>query len=147
MPSTKFRLLTFLAAIAFLLNFLWEMAQAPLFSMFVSYRQHLAKCLVASVGDVAVVLLLYLFISLLRNDFFWINYIRAIDVLIVVALGSAFAIVFEKWALATTRWNYGQAMPLIPVFRVALLPVIQMALLPLSSYLLAGLLYKRTSVE
>ncbi|MEK7208472.1 MAG: hypothetical protein AAB699_02900 [Patescibacteria group bacterium] len=40
-----------------------------------------------------------------------------------------FAVLLEKWGLSTGRWNYADAMPLIPLLNVGLTPAIQLGAL------------------
>ena len=47
-----------------------------------------------------------------------------------------FAILLEKWALATARWQYADTMPLIPLLSTGLTPTIQLAVTGAIAYLL-----------
>lgn len=40
----------------------------------------------------------------------------------------AVAVIMERWALATGRWQYAAAMPLLPIIKTGLSPTIQLAL-------------------
>lgn len=40
-----------------------------------------------------------------------------------------FAVILEKWALATGRWMYADTMPIIPFLNVGLTPAIQLGIL------------------
>ncbi len=48
----------------------------------------------------------------------------------LVLLGAAVAVAVEWWALATERWQYAGAMPIVPFLQVGLLPVLQMTIIP-----------------
>lgn len=49
--------------------------------------------------------------------------------------GIIVAVVVEKWALATGRWAYADAMPIIPLLKTGITPTIQLALTGLAAYL------------
>jgi hypothetical protein len=51
--------------------------------------------------------------------------------------GLAIAIFMERWALATKRWSYTSAMPIIPFIHTGLTPTFQITLLGLVTYFAA----------
>lgn len=102
------------AGIGFLSNLIWENLQAPLYQSYASFTQHLPICAIATLGDVAIVLFLYLFMALLHRNLLWINRITKFDLDILVLSGTLVAIGIEKWALDTERWQYTSSMPVIP---------------------------------
>ena len=122
--SRKF-LIVFVAA--FLLNILWEEAHSALY---VSYHGGAITNFIlfrAALFDAAV-------ITLLAGPFFlWKSNSRkrcrslTSTILFVGAL-TLFAIFLEKWALATGRWVYADAMPIIPFLDVGLTPAIQLGI-------------------
>lgn len=114
----------FLAAL--LLNMIWEVAQAPLYTCFAEFWSCMAICLRASFGDAFIVLGIYF---LLRKN---LKFYR------VAALGIFIAVLIEVHALETGRWAYTEAMPLIPFLKVGLTPILQMALLPNLTFYLTG---------
>lgn len=116
------------------LNLAWENLQAPLYQGYSNFWQHLPICSIASLGDVLIILVLYFVLAIVNRDMFWISKMNRIDVAVLIILGALVAIGVEKWALATERWQYSSAMPLIPYIEVGLLPVLQMSLLPLFTY-------------
>lgn len=63
-------LLAAFAAVTFALNFLWELAQAPLFSSMgrLSFEEAFLVCLRATLGDVVLALAAYLAVALAAQD-------------------------------------------------------------------------------
>ena len=122
--SKKIKPILGLATIAFLVNFLWEMLQAPLYTCYAEFLSCVWLCFRASLGDVILVLTLY-------GLFLW----RHSRPLVVLA-GILLALGIEWHALATDRWAYTENMPLIPILNVGLTPILQMAILPLLTFYL-----------
>lgn len=134
MTSTKY--LGKLVIVAFLLHIVWENAQAPLFTGYMSFGQHLPICFWGTIGDVVFTLAVYLGIGLLKDDFGWIASLSGKDIATIAVIGFFWAIGIEWRALLFERWSYTNAMPIIPYLEVGLTPVLQMfLLLPLSFYL------------
>lgn len=131
--NTLLKTLLTVAGVSLLLNIVWENAQAPLYQEYSNFWQHLLICSVASLGDVLVILVLYLVLAIANRDMLWVAKMSKKDVAISIILGALVSIGIEKWALATGRWQY-DSMPLIPYIEVGLLPVLQMSLLPLLVY-------------
>lgn len=129
--------LLIIAGISLLLNFVWENLQAPLYQGYSNFWQHLLICSIASLGDVLIILVLYFVLATINRDLLWITKMRRSDIVMVMILGILIAVGIEKWALATGRWQYGSAMPLIPDVEVGLLPILQMAILPLLTFYIA----------
>jgi len=131
-----FKQILFLSLIAFALHLIWENAQAPLFAGYSSLGQHFPMCLWATIGDVVFTLSVYFGISLLKNDFGWIMRLNGRDIAVIAVIGFFWAIGIEWRALLFGKWNYADAMPIVPYLRVGLAPILQMTLLlPLSFYL------------
>lgn len=102
-------------------------------------------CLRATLGDVIIILFFYTIISSIRRDKFWILHIRFLDLVLLVLLGFVWAAIIEKWALSTGRWQYTEAMPIVPFLQVGLVPVIQMILLPWVSFYLTKRSFEKLS--
>lgn len=126
--------LLIIAGTSLVLNLAWENLQAPLYQGYSNFWQHFPICSIASLGDVLIILVLYFVLAIVNRDILWISKMNRADVVVLIALGVLVAIGIEKWALATLRWQYSSAMPLIPYVKVGLLPVLQMGLLPLITY-------------
>ena len=135
-----YKQLFWLTAITFLLHFVWENSQAPLYEGYSSFSQHLPICFWGVIGDTIFTLVVYLGIGLLKNDFQWLTKLGLYDIIVLAVIGFFAAIGIEWRALLFNRWTYVDAMPLLPYFQVGLIPVLQMTLLlPLSFYLTSKL--------
>lgn len=129
--TEKKNLIIYLFLSAFITNLIWENLQAPLYTGFKSFGQHFLFCFVASLVDAVVILGLYFAIGLIRKNSMWLFNIRLADTLILMAFGLVTAIVFEKWALKSGKWDYASEMPV--VFGIGLAPLVQLAILSLIS--------------
>jgi hypothetical protein len=132
-----------MASIGFLFNFLWEIAQMSLYQGTSQFWQNALVCLAASFVDDLLILLLYGVLAAVRKDIKWIMRISSGDVLLLILLGSIEAMVIELWALSTGRWQYTQAMPLLPFIHVGLVPVLQMIILPIATFYISKLFFSR----
>lgn len=138
----KTRYIVTLVIVAFLLHFIWENAQAPLYAGYSSFGQHLPICFIGTIGDAVITLFVLACIWLLKKD----RPQTISDFLALAIIGFIVAVLIEKNALLVGRWNYSSAMPVIPWIKVGLTPIIQMTmLLPLSFYL--AKLFNKKSYE
>jgi hypothetical protein len=115
------------------LNTTWEFWQAPFFAG-LSHAQHwdaVVMCTKAALGDALISLFALWIVSACAKSRRWvINPVRwqklmftAVGLLVTIALEILATRVFD-------RWQYADAMPIVPVVRVGLLPVLQWLLLP-----------------
>lgn len=123
------------------LHLLWENLQAPFYEGFISFQQHFWICFKATGGDVLFMLILYATLASVHRDPFWIAkrsaYAHPATWIITVLLGVLLAVSFELWAVYVAhRWQYAEAMPLLPILHIGLTPILQMMLIPLVSLLL-----------
>jgi hypothetical protein len=117
--------------VAVVVNYVWELAQAPLYEGMSDFSLALWHCFVASLGDGLLVLLIFGagWTMLRRSDWFvnpkWRGY------LVMLASGLVIGIVIE-WAAVHVggRWTYAPRMPVIPILDIGLAPVLQMLTLP-----------------
>tara|TARA_R110002049_G_scaffold6484_2_gene40700 strand:+ start:6470 stop:7018 length:549 start_codon:yes stop_codon:yes gene_type:complete len=123
------------ATVAFLLNFIWELAQGPLYKGFEYDVQHISFCALASIADMLMVLILLFGFGLIYRDVFWINYLSPTRILILVMAGTVGAIIAEMWYTSRGDWGYAEMMPIITWVKVGLSPVLQFAVLPLLIFL------------
>ena len=121
------KLLTLVFFAGFITNLIWENFQAPLYQDYEGFIKHFLFCLTASIIDGIVVVVFYLIIGLFRKNVLWLVEIRASDIFILVILGTASALAFEKWAVSDGWWDYNHNMPII--FGVGLTPLIQLPVL------------------
>jgi hypothetical protein len=123
--------------VAFLLNLAWELIQLPLYKNAVYNFNHIAFCILATIADVLMVLLLYFVFALILKSIFWIQYTKLQRMIIVVLIGGAGAVLSEMRHLSLGSWAYDDSMPLIPLVNVGISPVLQFMLLPLIIYKLS----------
>ena len=124
-----------LALFALLLNFPWEVVQAPLFEGMASapHAAVVGACLQATLGDAVIVLLAYASIAAVTRRRHWVLAPSRHEVVGFVAVGVAITAVIE-W-LATRghwveSWAYSSAMPVIPGIEIGLSPLFQWLLVP-----------------
>lgn len=120
-----------LGAVAFGLNWVWEMAQMFAFEFMPDggIEIHLF-CTLAAVVDAIVTIVIYGILKSLMK-------VRRAKFYIAAAfLGAICAVVFEWFAFWFELWKYNSAMPVVPIIRVGLLPFVQLTLLvPLAIWL------------
>lgn len=127
--------LALLAGTAFVLNWLWEMAQMPAFVEMAgrSWAETALPCAWAALGDVVAILGIYGLVALAAGTWRWGVEGRWNVYAAAALLGAAAGIAFEWWSLAFGRWTYNQWMPVVLGLGVGLWPLLQLALLaPLS---------------
>jgi len=121
------------AIFGFLLNYPWEFLQVPFFEG-MSEAPHwdaVLFCSRAALGDALIAVTAFWAVALAARSRAWLEVPTARRVLGFMAIGLAITLVFE-W-LATEvwdRWQYAEAMPVLPVVGTGLLPVLQWILLP-----------------
>ena len=120
-------------AIAFGLNSIWELAQASLYQPMGTAWEATRRCLVASVGDGALVLTVLVLTRTVTGD---TSATRRYVMSIVLALVMAVAV--EWWGLSQGRWAYLPSMPRIPGTALGIVPLLQLALLTPATLWLAG---------
>ena len=123
--------------LAFLLNFLWELIQIPLYRNSSYDIDHILFCALASIADTIMVLLIYLGLAAIFKDLFWVKNLRLIQIVIVVLIGGTGAVLSERRHLSLGSWAYDDSMPIIPFFNVGISPVLQFMILPVLIYLLS----------
>jgi hypothetical protein len=126
------RTLVSIFIVAVLLNYLWELAQAPLYVGLERYTAAVFwHCFVASLGDGFMVLLIVVAgrISLRRWD--WFEHPGVPGYLVMFITGLTLAVLAESVAVHILgRWQYTVNMPTVPGLDVGLVPIAQMLLLP-----------------
>ncbi len=119
---------------AFLLHFVWELLQMPLFSGFddFPYYPTVLHCTKATFGDVVISLVAFAGACLITRSRMWIVSMSYSGVVAFLAIGLVITIIFELLATGPlNRWEYGELMPMIPVIGVGVSPVAQWVILPL----------------
>ena len=129
MPTRK---LIWVFIVAVLLNYLWELAQAPLYVGMEDYHAGaLWHCFVASLGDGIMVLLIVAagWIMLERRD--WFERPDIAGYVLMLTVGFLLALLVEWIGLhVLRRWEYSERMPLVRGLRVGVAPIAQMLVLP-----------------
>ena len=124
------------AAFALLLNFAWEILQAPLFVGMAEMPHALVTkaCLQATAGDALIMLLAYGIVAVVARRRRWIAAPSGWQLALLVMIGVLITAAIE-W-LATrgywiSSWNYLPTMPLVPGTGIGLVPLQQWVVLPL----------------
>lgn len=125
-----------LAVFALLLNFAWEILQAPLYVGMAEMPHALVTkaCLQATAGDALIVLLAYDIVAVVACSRRWIAAPNGWQLALFVMIGVLTTAAIE-W-LATrgywiSNWNYLPTMPLVPGTGIGLVPLLQWVVLPL----------------
>ena len=125
------RTIALIVVMAVAVNFIWELAQAPLYEWPGDSRNVWWHCFVASLGDGLLMLLIFVaaWLALGRPD--WFLKPGPAGYLVMLLTGLALAVGVELIAVHTLkRWTYSELMPRIPGLEIGIVPVIQMLILP-----------------
>lgn len=139
------RFILTLAVVAFLLNYVWELAHMPLYKDASFSAQHIAFCGLASVADALMVLLLYLGVAFFYKKPFWVQGADFQQIIRVMTIGGIGAIIGELAHTSAGDWSYADSMPMIPFVHVGLTPILQFLILPTLTYFLSLYFLKKTS--
>lgn len=126
-----------LIVLAFLFNVAWEILQIPLYEGGTYAWSHILFCVLASVADVIMVLLIYFSFALLYKNALWPQNLNLIRVVFLILTGGIGAVLAEMRHLSIATWSYAEAMPVIPILNAGLSPVLQFMILPLIIYILS----------
>lgn len=126
-----FSTITTLFVISVPLNFIWELAQMPLYvdnGNLLNFARH---CIIPSLGDGVILLIIFgVGWRVLRRADWFVQPTASVYAFMLVS-GLIIAIVIEWVAVyGMSRWSYTTRMPVLPVLGVGLSPVLQMLLLP-----------------
>lgn len=121
---------------ALLLNFPWEMLQAPLFADMRSSPHATATmaCLQATFGDMVIMLSAHGVVALRTRDRRWMVAASGVQLVLFVGVGLSITVLIEWLAtrgLWVSNWTYAATMPLLAGTGIGLLPMLQWLLLPL----------------
>ena len=120
-------------AIAFFLNFFWEMVQSPLYDDIhrKTYTEILVSRLPCTFGDVIILLGACWIVAWIARNRYWVIDFRIRHVVGFTLLGLGYTIVSE-WVNVDIRsaWGYSATMPRVPWIGTGLAPFIQWVLLP-----------------
>lgn len=124
------RFMIAVAIVSYTLNFVWEVAQGPLYKGFEYDLEHISFCALASVADMLMVFILLFAFALIYKEVYWMRswtWNRTVSLMLVGFLG---AILAEVWHTARGDWAYADTMPIFPVVGVGISPVLQFTVLP-----------------
>lgn len=128
----RVKLLASIFLVAVLLNYLWELAQAPFYVGLERYDPAVFwHCFVASLGDGLMVLAIVAlgWSSFRRSD--WFQWPGVAGYLIMLTAGLVLAVLVEWTGVHILgRWEYADKMPTLPWVRIGLVPIAQMVILP-----------------
>ena len=118
---------------SFLLNFVWEIWQAPFF-VGMSDAPHweaVKSCTRASAGDVVIMLVAFWGVAVVNRSRAWALDFRQRDLVAFTSIGFVITVLMEWLATGPLgRWTYADTMPVVPLLGIGLLPALQWLLLP-----------------
>lgn len=134
--------LTTLFIVAVLLNYLWELAQAPLYVAIEHYTAAVFwHCFVASLGDGIMVMIICAVGWVTFHRWDWFHSPGITGYLLMLTAGLILAILVEWVAVySLERWKYTEIMPTLPGLDIGLVPIAQMLVLPPLIFRTAALL-------
>ena len=118
---------------AFLLHFMWEMLQVPLYAELsgATHWDGIRTCLRATVGDAAIALIAFWCAALAGQSRQWFRWRNRTAYIVYVGVRLLATIVLERLATGPAqRWVYAPAMPIVPLLGVGLSPIMQWLVLP-----------------
>lgn len=106
-------------------------------------QEHFLICFKATWGDLLFMLAIYAALAIVHRDPFWTAdravYVHPATWAISLLVGVLLSVSFELWTVyVDQRWQYTEAMPLIPILQIGLTPVLQMLIIPLVALLLTS---------
>lgn len=129
--GNKFLRLAALFVISVLLNFPWEVAQMPLYVDDVNWFEFALHCIIPSLGDGLIVLLIFCVGWVARGRSDWADRPGWAGYALMMITGFVIAVIVEWVALhGLQRWSYTASMPLLPGLGIGAVPVLQMLILP-----------------
>ena len=118
-------------AIAVAVNYVWELAQSPLYAGQGDFRTLLWHCLRAAGGDGVLVLVIFAGGALVTRRPDWYVQPGRGGYLWMLSAGLLIGVAVEWLAVHVAgQWAYGAPMPFVPGLRIGLVPVLQMLVLP-----------------
>lgn len=136
-----------LFVIAVLVNYVWELVQAPLYVGMDSFKLVWWHCGLAALGDGLLMLLIYAAGWAVLRKWDWFVHPGVIGYVVMLLTGLAIGVGVEWLAVfVAKRWNYTAQMPLVPLLNIGLAPVTQMLALPPLIFRLVAAWYDRETI-
>lgn len=120
---------------AFVLNFVWEFLQAPLFSSMrgIDHISGIYTCLQATLGDVGIALGAFWTVAVLSTGRNWVAKPSGKEVMLFLTFGLVATVALEYvHTEITLRWRYADIMPRLPFVGTGLVPLLQWIVVPLT---------------
>lgn len=117
----------------FLLNFFWEIWQAPLFGGMdkLTHFESNMSCTQAALGVVVILLVAFWIIALSARSRSWIIHPTTVQVSGFIIIGIVISMIFEAVAINfLNRWQYVVVMPTLPILGTGITPVLQWLIIP-----------------
>lgn len=116
--------------LGYFLHFIWEVAQCAQFFRHLADNPSIASMFVAASGDVLMMYIVYIAVSLTQESMNWFQSEWTLKILIAISLTSILiAVLVELFALKAERWSYTPINPTIPWLEVSILPILQMLII------------------
>ncbi len=115
----------FLLVLVFLLNLIWEVLHSGLYVSKMLEENYWKTIILASLGDVLYVGLIFLVVGLWNRRIKWIDNPKRGDYILVAVSGIIIAVFVELKGFALGKWSYTSAMPTI--FGIGISPLLQLA--------------------
>ena len=125
------RSIALIFAVAVVVNYPWELAQATLYTWPGESLNPWWHCFVASLGDGFILLAIHAAGWLALHDRGWFMRPGLNGYSLMLASGAAMAIAIELVAVHVLhRWDYAPQMPLVQGLEIGIVPITQMLVLP-----------------
>jgi len=128
----RWRTLVLVILVAVAVNYLWELAQVPLYvGMEIYNRSVFWHCFVASLGDGVMVLLIVAAGEITLRQQNWFQQPVVSGYLVMLTTGFVMAVIVEWLGVhILRRWEYTEKMPILRGLSIGLIPIAQMLFLP-----------------
>ncbi|MDI1340182.1 hypothetical protein [Polaromonas sp.] len=133
-----------LFVISVLLNFPWEVAQMPLYVEEGSWFEFALHCIIPSLGDGLIVMLIFGVGWAVRGRSDWTDQPGWAAYVLMLMTGFSVAVIVE-WVgfYGLNRWSYTASMPLLPGLGIGVVPILQMLILPPVIFRITGWWFAR----
>jgi hypothetical protein len=121
------------ALFSFLLHFVWEFLQVPLYAGLsdMPHWQAVKTCTRATLGDVGMALAAFWVASLAARGRDWLLRPSLVPVVVFLGVGVIQTVALEYHATHIAfRWDYAEGMPLVVPFGTGLSPLLQWLVIP-----------------